>query len=64
MRGWSRLQVVPARLLGQPLLEASGTGKTVILQPDTSRTAGLRVAGYEGHLLHLVGDVEEGVHVA
>ena len=48
MRDVSGLQVDPARLLGQPLLEASGTGMAVILQPDTSRTAGVRVAGDDG----------------
>ena len=37
MRDRSRLQVVPAKLLGQPLLEGFGTETAVIAQPDTSR---------------------------
>ena len=36
-RDRSRLQVVPAKLLGQALLEGFGTEKAVILAPDASR---------------------------
>ena len=39
MRDRSRLQVVPAALLGQPLLERFGTETAVIAQPDASRKA-------------------------
>ena len=45
MRDRSRLQVVPARLLGQPLLEGFGTETAVIAQPDASGPASVLRGG-------------------
>ena len=52
MRDRSRLQVVPAALLGQPLLEVFGTETAVMAKPDASRKAAFCGGEYGGGSIH------------